>query len=277
MVGKRYSSNRYCRRIAQSPVCPRCSQFVESVAHSIRDCSFAWEIWSLTDFRWSPEFIIFIWGIWHARNKFVHEGLSQRALEVLTFCKSYVREIEAVSDSLVSVHQPLVLSWSPPVGPMVKINVDVAFDRVACSSVSGVVVWDSNGHLLGSCIQLNNAIASCFAGEALAVIQGLNFAHDLGCMHVILESDSLTVISKLLSNKEDLSVLRPYISEARGISRNFALCQFVFTPRGGNVVAHRLAEFGDLLPFFLTLVSASISYLGVPEFSRPSDYGYLFS
>ncbi|KAL4376319.1 hypothetical protein GQ457_02G029080 [Hibiscus cannabinus] len=236
-VGKRYSSNRYCRRIAQSPVCPRCSQFVESVAHSIRDCSFAWEIWSLTDFRWSSglyqysffdwfcwvfdhqsmqkckEFIIFICGIWHARNKFVHEGLSQRALE------------------------------SPPVGPMVKINVDTAFDIVVCSSVSGVVVRDSNGHLLGSCIQLNNAIASCFAREAQAVIQGLNFACDLGCMLVILERDSLTVISKLRSNNEDLSVLCLYISEARGISRNFVLCQFVFTPRGGNVVAHRLAHF----------------------------------
>ncbi|KAK8562033.1 hypothetical protein V6N12_049087 [Hibiscus sabdariffa] len=135
---------------------------------------------------------------------------------------------------------------------MVKINVDVAFDKVARSSVSGVVVRDSNGQLLGSCIQLNNAIASCFAAEAQAVIQGLAFVRDLGCRRVILESNFLTVISKLPSNKEDLSVFCPYISEARGISRNFALCQFIFTPRGGNVVAHRLAHLGKLLNLILS-------------------------
>ncbi|KAK8691626.1 hypothetical protein V6N13_075127 [Hibiscus sabdariffa] len=130
---------------------------------------------------------------------------------------------------------------------MVKINVDAAFDRVARSSVLGVVVRDSNEQLLSSCIQLNNAIASCFALEAQAVIQGLTFACDLGCRHVILERDSLTVISKLRFNNEDLSVLRPYISEKMGISRNFTLCQFVFTPRRGNVVAHLLAHFGKSL------------------------------
>ncbi|KAL4332038.1 hypothetical protein GQ457_07G005000 [Hibiscus cannabinus] len=216
-------------------------RFAESIAHSVRDCLYSREHHSMKKCK---EFIILIWGIWHARNKLLHEGFSQRAHKVVSFCKSYVREIEDVSASLDSGQQVRVVSWSPPISPMVKINVDAAFDTVVHSSISGVVVQDSEGHLLGSCVQLNFAIASCFAAEAQAVIKGLNFARDLGCLHVTLESDSLTMISKLRSAKDDISVLRPYISEAKGISRSFASCQFVFIPRGGNVVAHRLAQFG---------------------------------
>ncbi|KAK8485315.1 hypothetical protein V6N12_000286 [Hibiscus sabdariffa] len=77
---------------------------------------------------------------------------------------------------------------------------------------------------MGSCILLNPIIASCFADEAQAVFQGLNFAFDLGCIHVTLESDSLTMISKFRSNKKDLSVLCSYISKARD-----SLLLFVYT------------------------------------------------
>ncbi|KAK9042476.1 hypothetical protein V6N11_017546 [Hibiscus sabdariffa] len=191
------NQNLYNKRIAHSP------------HHSMKKCK---------------EFIILIWGIWHAMNKLVHEGLSQRASEVVSFCMSYVREIEDVSAS----H-------------------DSDFDMVEHSSISGVVVRDSEGQLLGSCVRLNSTIASCFAVEAQAVIQGLNFARDLGCLYVTLKSDSLTVISKPRSGNDDISVLRPHILEAKGISRSFASCQFVFMPRGGNVVAHRLAQFGKSL------------------------------
>ncbi|KAK8677575.1 hypothetical protein V6N13_143106 [Hibiscus sabdariffa] len=61
------------------------------------------------------------------------------------------------------------------------------------------------------------------------------------------DTSILDEIPSLRSNKEDYSVLRPYISEARGISKTFSRCQFAFTPRGGNVVAHRLAHFGRSL------------------------------
>ncbi|KAK8486875.1 hypothetical protein V6N11_058265 [Hibiscus sabdariffa] len=64
-------------------------------------------------------------------------------------------------------------------------------------------------------------------------------------MHVILESDSFTIISKLRSVEDDLSILRPYISDAKTMSRAFASCRFAFTSMSGNGGAHCLARLGN--------------------------------
>ncbi|KAK8478720.1 hypothetical protein V6N12_011644, partial [Hibiscus sabdariffa] len=92
-----------------------------------------------------------------------------------------------------------------------------------------VVVRDSNGLILGSCFIPSINVLSPFAAEAVAAIHGLRFALDLGCMHVVLESDSLTIISKLRSVVDDLSILRSYIADARLVSQAFASCRFDFT------------------------------------------------
>ncbi|KAK8584208.1 hypothetical protein V6N13_109600 [Hibiscus sabdariffa] len=64
----------------------------------------------------------------------------------------------------------------------------------------------------------------------------------MGCIHVILESDSLTIISKLRSVVDDLSVLQTYISDAKTLSRVFVSCRFAFTPRSENGVTYCLAR-----------------------------------
>ncbi|KAK8648921.1 hypothetical protein V6N13_129663 [Hibiscus sabdariffa] len=110
---------------------------------------------------------------------------------------------------------------------------------------SGVVVRDSNELVLGSCFIPALTVMSPFAAEALAALYGLRFALDLGCMHVVLESDSLTIISKLRSVVDDLFILRPYIADARLVSQAFASCQFAFTPRSRNEVAHCLTHLGQ--------------------------------
>ncbi|KAK9010079.1 hypothetical protein V6N11_036596 [Hibiscus sabdariffa] len=131
----------------------------------------------------------------------------------------------------------------------------------------GVVVRDSNGLVLGSCFIPSGNISSLFAAEALAVIHGLRFALELGCMHVVLESDSLTTISKLKSGVDDCSLLRPYIADAQSMAQAFYSCHFSFTPRNGNEVAHCLARLGqasavdsywveDIPPQALSLVQA---------------------
>ncbi|KAK8992980.1 hypothetical protein V6N11_049038 [Hibiscus sabdariffa] len=112
---------------------------------------------------------------------------------------------------LIRPMNPMLTNWTRPTEPFVKINFDAAF---------------------------NASI------EALAAIHGLRFALDLGCMLVVLESDSLIIISKLRSVVDDLSILRPYIADTRSVSQAFAYCRFAFTPRSGNEVAHCLAHLG---------------------------------
>ncbi|KAK8556537.1 hypothetical protein V6N12_002936 [Hibiscus sabdariffa] len=134
---------------------------------------------------------------------------------------------------------------TPPIEPYVKINVDVAFDASTGRASSGVVVRDSNNLVLGSCVLPTTNISSSFVAEALAAVQGLRFTLDLGCTHVVLESDSFTIISKLMSVEDDLSVLQPYISYPKAVSQAFASCHFPFMPISGNDVVHCLARLGN--------------------------------
>ncbi|KAK8576236.1 hypothetical protein V6N13_090712 [Hibiscus sabdariffa] len=64
-------------------------------------------------------------------------------------------------------------------------------------------------------------------------------------LHQCFSSDSLTIISKLKSVVEDVSILRSYIDDAQSMARAFASCRFTFIPRSGNEVAHYLARLGQ--------------------------------
>ncbi|MBA0783769.1 hypothetical protein Gotri_001426 [Gossypium trilobum] len=47
-------------------------------------------------------------------------------------------------------------------------------------SATGVVVRDMEGFVLGACSRFNRAISDSFAVEALACLQALHFARDMG-------------------------------------------------------------------------------------------------
>ncbi|GMJ05563.1 hypothetical protein HRI_004225500 [Hibiscus trionum] len=260
--------NLYHKRIAHSPICPKCLLAPESIEHFARDCVFAKEVWNLANFTWPLslnsesffdwfcwvftnnsgakriEFLIILWSIWYVRNKLVHEGINQKPIEVITFARSYLRDLERAS--FVSSVAPVASSaqWTPPSDPVVKVNVDTAFNSDSSLAVSGVVVRDSEGLVLGSCIRLRDGLTTAFAAEAQAVIDGLKFVSDLGCMQVLLESDSRSVIGRINSSGEDLFVLRPFIEDAKRLSEVFDSCRFVFSGRESNSAAHSLARLG---------------------------------
>ncbi|MBA0803308.1 hypothetical protein Gohar_013538 [Gossypium harknessii] len=50
---------------------------------------------------------------------------------------------------------------------------------------------------MGSCFRIHNLFSSVFMVEAVAVLHGLQFAQEMGFLHVVLQSDSRTVILKL--------------------------------------------------------------------------------
>ncbi|KAG8472239.1 hypothetical protein CXB51_034466 [Gossypium anomalum] len=68
---------------------------------------------------------------------------------------------------------------------LVKINVEYAITLWALwaashVSATGVVVQDMEGFVLGACTRFNRAISDSFAVEALACLQALHFAKDMG-------------------------------------------------------------------------------------------------
>ncbi|KAL4339152.1 hypothetical protein GQ457_08G024440 [Hibiscus cannabinus] len=118
----------------------------------------------------------------------LYEGLIQRIEDVFTFVRAYHLELEQVSYSHCHPRRRRHDNdkWIPPPPSSYKINVDASFRSIDNVSCSGIIVGD-------------------FEAEILALLQGLDFARDLGLRLVIAKGDNKSVISKL--NSSLLSIL----------------------------------------------------------------------
>ncbi|KAL4310577.1 hypothetical protein GQ457_01G015360 [Hibiscus cannabinus] len=190
-------------------------------------------------------FAVSLWALWSARNKFIFEGVSQSTSDLLTFIRAYCFEYQVMSTILDHPNPQKEIRWSPPNPPLVKVNVDAKFVQELKKAWSGIVIRDGNGDILGACVRIQNYSSSPFSAEAWAVVHGLQFASSLGCQSIILESDCRMVIQKLQSEDDDYSELRPFIWDAKILSRHFLLCGFNFVPRSGNKAAHAMAAEGS--------------------------------
>ncbi|KAK5835337.1 hypothetical protein PVK06_011025 [Gossypium arboreum] len=92
--------------------------------------------------------------------------------------------------------------------------------------------------------QGHNLVRAVVTAEALAVINGLQFALDLGFTKVILESDSRLVVQNIQQLSEDYSESRPFTWDAKNLVRKFNSCRFQFIARERNGAAHAMTVKG---------------------------------
>ena len=71
----------------------------------------------------------------------------------------------------------------------------------------GVVIRDSYGAVLASCLEKIFQAYKAEVTEALAARKALSFAHELGFQNVILEGDALGLIQALKSQEQNLCPL----------------------------------------------------------------------
>ncbi|GMJ04392.1 hypothetical protein HRI_004108400 [Hibiscus trionum] len=164
-------------------------------------------------------------------------------MDTVTSIKSYCLDILLVSSRIISSNPNVRVRWSAPTDPFVKVNFDASFKVNTRSSTIGVVIRDMEGYILRASSTVSYRVSSSFAAEAQATIKGLLLASDLGFSRIEVEGDSRSVITKLQSKSQDTSDIGALISEAKGLSRNFRVCNFLFRHRAGNSVAHALADY----------------------------------
>ncbi|GMI88064.1 hypothetical protein like AT3G09510 [Hibiscus trionum] len=259
--------NLCVRRVISDPTCARCLQEPEDVAHVLRNCSYADQVWSNLGIQcpkiaqnvsfssWlldlfkhvgsnkSTEIIVALWAIWTARNKFIFEGATTRPIDTATSIKGYAMDIRLVSNRIGFNNPSACARWTAPTAPCVKVNVDASFNKNTKSATLGVAIRNVEGYFLGASSTVTYRVSSPFAAEAQTVIQGLRLALDLGFEQLEVEGDSRSIISKLASGSLDSSEVAALISEANGLSLNFRRCDFSFVHRSGNSVAHALSKF----------------------------------
>ncbi|KAK3193886.1 hypothetical protein Dsin_025196 [Dipteronia sinensis] len=125
-----------------------------------------------------------------------------------------------------------------------KINVDAALDMDGYVVGFGLVVQNSHGLVVASSVQRVIASYSSFTAETMAVLQGLNFAIDLGVRPIVIESDALAAVKLIDSgaySSADIGVIiGEILTKLEGIDGG----SVQFVSREANYVAHTLARMG---------------------------------
>ncbi|KAH1121240.1 hypothetical protein J1N35_004400 [Gossypium stocksii] len=98
------------------------------------------------------------------------------------------------------------------------------------------------GQIMDACSYSYEGVADAFVVEARACERALLFAVDMSFRRIILEGDSLTIVKKLISGREDRSILKPISQNIRRIAGFLEEVSYRFFPKGVNGVAHTLAS-----------------------------------
>ncbi|KAH1121998.1 hypothetical protein J1N35_005158 [Gossypium stocksii] len=144
--------------------------------------------------------------------------------------------------------------------------------------MSGFIIRNDEGFIMGSRFQGHNLVYSDVIAEALAALHGLQFALDLGFTNVILESDSRLVFKNIQQLNEDYSETRPFTWDAKNLARKFHFCRFQFIAREGNGAAHAMAAedsgrfyrlfFWETIKRYIKQILAAISQHGNGEITK---------
>ncbi|KAK5774847.1 hypothetical protein PVK06_042709 [Gossypium arboreum] len=97
---------------------------------------------------------------------------------------------------------------------------------------------------MGACTYPIDHILDPAMEKARACLQALQFAEDLGFRWILVEEDTLTIIRKIKSTKEDKSVIGMVIRASKDKAETFEEIEFRYIPREVNAAFHGLAQKG---------------------------------
>lgn len=120
-----------------------------------------------------------------------------------------------------------------------KANVDASFHQHTSSAFSGVIIRNFEGSVVSG---LSRKHKTCYAltAEALALRDAMNLASNLLIDKVVFESDCLELVQSCRGEIQR-GEISGIMQDVQHLKRNFLKCDFTWTARAGNVVAHQIA------------------------------------
>ncbi|GMI91218.1 hypothetical protein like AT4G29090 [Hibiscus trionum] len=207
--------NLRVRRIQVQLDCNLCGAGAESIHHLASECQFSLVVFSRLNISLPPvseeqdwlswlsnlfirnsstvleALFVAIWAIWTYRNRKIHEGASQTPAEVATFINKYLAEWRACHEA--SSQKPashIVTNWVPPSGEEMKLNFDAGFNANNKTSISGIIVRNSEGQIMAAATYPHRNVPSPEIAEGLACYKALVLALDLGFSRIAVEGDA---------------------------------------------------------------------------------------
>uniref|UniRef100_A0A803PF09 RNase H type-1 domain-containing protein n=1 Tax=Cannabis sativa TaxID=3483 RepID=A0A803PF09_CANSA len=139
--------------------------------------------------------------------------------------------------------QTNVISWSPPVGNSLKMNVDAAVNITDKKLGIGAVVRNNQGEVIAA---FSKPSQGCFRSdemEAKALFHSLIWATKHQLPLALVETDALRVSSALNSFHRDLSYFSDLIDDVRCLLSSFPGVTVAHVRRQANQAAHGLAKY----------------------------------
>ena len=257
------------RHIGDSAGCSVCDAPSESIYHAIFECNFAKVIWQVSPFvtllanaptasfaelfEWLVEklsgeelriFCSLAWAAWYCRNKFIFEQQSVDAsVMACHFVKLthdfglYAKKVFLESSRVCTT----AAKWHyPPVGWM-KANFDAHIGPNGDIGL-GVVVRDSSGRMVLGGVRRRTANWDVHISEAMAGLFVVELLRRFGFSRVVVEGDSLVVLSALKNKPVGGSPIFNIFNDISRVCLSFDEVSFSHVRRAGNVVAHLLAR-----------------------------------
>ncbi|KAG8497788.1 hypothetical protein CXB51_007049 [Gossypium anomalum] len=266
------NSERFRRELGACSSCALCGHTNEDLAHVLRDCSFAKNVWMLilpeqlkqrlfsspfpywfslnlsflerlqdSGLSWSCLFGVVVWRIWKNRNLFIFQNLSWSATKMVRNSSCWARQYESRMGSIKNSYSSSNSvtfsndSW-------VSLHTDGAMVRDSGYAASGGMARDKEGNWI---VGFSRFLGVCspFEVELWGVLNGILILLNKGYRQILILSDNLEVVKSLsVLDLEESGITnlrrtqRIMKTEGKWIVRHI--------PRAQNLVEDHLAKFG---------------------------------
>ncbi|KAK2395425.1 hypothetical protein QL285_057163 [Trifolium repens] len=204
-----------------------------------------------------------IYNIWQARNQHIYDGIDVNEEDIINKAQKCLTEFQQTNQANPTYmadtinnnringvtprdhnnhKQQKESKWKCPGQGMIKVNSDANLAQDGYWGL-GAICRDNRGQILAAATWSMHGMADPVLAEAQALYNAMILAADCCFTQVVFESDCLQLITAIENTEADA---RTYLGNiVKGIKCNrrmFRDCNFSHTGRGGNRVAHALAQ-----------------------------------
>jgi len=192
--------------------------------------------------------ICLLWAWWLGRNKANAGERAPSVFEIANRASVLASEVFRSQQATTNTSREAMKDchrWSPPPVDVLKINSDGAFHEKEKTGAWGFVVRDSDGHSVLAGSGYLPAIHDALSAEGEACLAALKTMMEAGISRVIIEADSINLLSAIQTASFDQAPGSIIFREIREfLSLHFVSVKFSFVPRSCNRGAHELAQAG---------------------------------
>ncbi|KAL0395186.1 UNVERIFIED_CONTAM: hypothetical protein Slati_4484800 [Sesamum latifolium] len=247
--------------------CPFCTATDETIFHTLLGCSFARQVWVLSNICWYflcyPAFFIEEWflnisdklssgdfdcalmiccTIWWSRNL---KSLNKSFLfpqQIVDFARSYLFAFVVQNSAQLPPRPVQHHLWEALQEDRIKINFDGALLEEGNSLGLGMVTQNPPGVCLAWLSICINRRGPALLVETFAARTATLLACQRSWQKVTIEGDCATLISKHSLGLSHRSAFGPLVLDIAGFANQLESVSFPFVFRSGNSIAHALVQ-----------------------------------